>query len=102
MMVNKIASDINAGNTNMSEEDLDNIINNINNITNINKLYNKKYICDKILHCSSSSFDNYVKLGIIPKGIKEYGSKELKWEAKLFTKEFITKVNKYRNKQGII
>lgn len=50
------------------------------------KRISKREACERILHCSPSSFDNYIKLGLIPRGHKEYGFKELSWSEKDFDK----------------
>lgn len=42
--------------------------------------------CEKILHCSTRTFDNYLKLGIIPPGHKRPHFKELSWREKDFDK----------------
>lgn len=34
------------------------------------KRYSKRYLCDNVLHCSESCFNNYLALGIIPAGEK--------------------------------
>lgn len=54
---------------------------------------------ERILHCSPSSFDNYIKLGLIPRGHKEYGFKELSWSEKDFDKATLARIKKYRDKQ---
>lgn len=56
---------------------------------------------DKILHCSPSTFDTYVKLGIIPPGHKEVGFKELSWSEKDFDEATLNKVRKYSSKKGL-
>lgn len=53
------------------------------------------------LHCSPSSFDNYIKLGLIPRGHKEYDFKELSWSEKDFDKATLARIKKYRDKQGL-
>ena len=34
------------------------------------KRYSKRYLCDNVLHCSESCFNNYLAIGIIPAGEK--------------------------------
>lgn len=46
-------------------------------------------------------FDNYIKLGLIPRGHKEYGFKELSWSEKDFDKATLARIKKYRDKQGL-
>ena len=44
--------------------------------------YSKRYLCDKVLHCSESCFNTYLAMGLIPDGYKEIGFKELRWSIK--------------------
>ena len=46
-------------------------------------------------------FDNYIKLGLIPRGHKEYGFKELNWSEKDFDKATLARIKKYKDKQGL-
>lgn len=46
-------------------------------------------------------FDNYIKLGLIPRGHKDYGFKELSWSEKDFDKATLARIKKYRDKQGL-
>ena len=50
------------------------------------------------LHCSLSTFDNYIKLGLIPPGHKEYGFKELSWSEKDFDEATLYRINYYKDK----
>lgn len=54
----------------------------IDALTAMNKnVYNitKRAACDKILHCSTSTFELYRTMKLIPDGHHDYGSKELRW-----------------------
>lgn len=73
---------IDAGNSNHSDDELDDIISSLTKLNRGIKRISKREACERILHCSPSSFDNYIKLGLIPRGHKEYGFKELSWSEK--------------------
>lgn len=71
-------NNIDAGNSNHSDDELDDIISSLTKLNRGIKRISKREACERILHCSPSTFDNYIKLGLIPRGHKEYGFKELK------------------------
>lgn len=54
-------ANIDAGNSNHSDDELDDII---SSLTKLNRGIKR------ILHYNPSSFDNYIKLGLIPRGHK--------------------------------
>lgn len=87
---------IDAGNSNFSEEELNNIIKDITKLNRGIKRISKREACERILHCSPSTFDNYLKLGLIPKGHKEYGFKELSWSEKDFDEAVMYRIKIYR------
>ena len=87
---------IDAGNSNFSEEELTNIIKDITKLNRGIKRISKREACERILHCSPSTFDNYLKLGLIPKGHKEYGFKELSWSEKDFDEAVMYRIKTYR------
>lgn len=91
-------NNIDAGNSNYNEEELDNIIKDITKLNRGIKRISKREACERILHCSPSTFDNYLKLGLIPKGHKEYGFKELSWSEKDFDKAVMYRIKDYREK----
>lgn len=70
-------ANIDAGNSNHSDDELDDIISSLTKLNRGIKRISKREACERILHCSPSTFDNYIKLGLIPRGHKEYGFKEL-------------------------
>ncbi len=77
-ILSNIIDNIDAGNSNITEEEGTEIIDLINQITNVkNKL--SKYQACKFLNISRSTFDLYVKEGKLPKGQKQQGFKELFW-----------------------
>ena len=67
---------IDAGNSNHSADELDEIIKDLTKLNRGIKRISKREACEKILHCSSSTFDNYLKLGLILPDHKEYSFKE--------------------------
>lgn len=81
-LLEEAIKNIDAGNSNHTEEELNAIIDDLTKLNRGIKRISKTYACEKILHCSSSTFDTYVKLGIIPPGHKEVGFKELSWSSK--------------------
>lgn len=90
--INKIDS----GNSNHSPDELDIIVKDLTKLNRGIKRISKREACDKILHCSSSTFDNYLKLGLIPPGHKEVGFKELSWSEKDFDDATLYKIGKYK------
>lgn len=88
---------IDAGNSNHSDDELDDIISSLTKLNRGIKRISKREACERILHCSPSSFDNYIKLGLIPRGHKEYGFKELSWSEKDFDNLVVAQVKKYPN-----
>lgn len=94
-------TNIDAGNSNHSDDELDDIISSLTKLNRGIKRISKHEACERILHCSPSNFDNYIKLGLIPRGHKEYGFKELSWSEKDFDKATLARIKKYRDKQGL-
>lgn len=87
---------IDSGNSNYNSDELDIIVKDLTKLNRGIKRISKRYACEKILHCSSSTFDNYLKLGLIPPGHKEVGFKELSWSEKDFDEMTLHKIGKYR------
>lgn len=94
-------NNIDAGNNNHSDDELDDIISSLTKLNRGIKRISKREACERILHCSPSTFDNYIKLGLIPRGHKDYGFKELSWSEKDFDKATLARIKKYRDKQGL-
>ena len=92
----KAISNIDNGNSNHTSDELEVIISSLTKLNRGIKRISKRYACDKILHYSLSTFDNYVKLGLIPPGHKEIGFKELSWSEKDFDKVTMDKINRYK------
>ena len=72
----KVIDSIDAGNSNITEEEAIELIKVIQSYTDRDKKLSKYQAC-QYLNISRASFDNYVKAGILPKGKKEAGFKEL-------------------------
>ena len=89
-------ANIDAGNSNHGEEELDVIIKDLTKLNRGIKRISKREACDKILHCSQSTFDNYLKLGLIPPGHKEIGFKELSWSEKDFDEATLYRIKRYK------
>ena len=77
----KIIEDIDAGNSNISDDQYDSIIEQINFLSNSNAKYSKYQAC-RFLNISRATFDNKVRAGKFPKGKKQRGFKELFWTNK--------------------
>lgn len=87
---------IDAGNSNNSEEELEEIIKFMTKINKGIKRISKREACEKYLHCSLSTFDNYLKIGLIPPGHKEIGFKELSWSENDFNDATKYRIKKYK------
>lgn len=70
---------IDVGNSEITEEELVELVKLLATINKGGERISKTIACEKILHCSPSTFDNYVREGIIPPGRKVAGFKELSW-----------------------
>lgn len=77
----KIVNDIDTGNSNLSTEEYEEVIEYLSEITNKNEKLSKYQAC-KYLKVSRATFDNYVRANKIPKGRKQIGFKELFWYKK--------------------
>lgn len=97
-LLEECINNIDAGNSNHSEEELDSIIKDLTKSNRGIKRISKREACERILHCSPSTFDNYLKIGLIPPGHKEYGFKELSWSEKDFDEATLYRIKDYRDK----
>ena len=77
-LLQKFIDDIDADNCNITMEQQSKIISVLSNIANPDQRMSNIQACDYI-GVSRATFDNYVKDGFIPKGIKQEGFKELSW-----------------------
>ena len=77
----KLLDDLDAGNTDITEEEAIKLCGIVNEITR-KDIKMSKYKAYTYLNVSRATFDNYVAHGLLPKGIKEAGYKELSWYKK--------------------
>ena len=77
----KIVNDIDAGNSNITEDEAAKLIDALKEFTNKEKRLSKYAACE-YLNISRATFDNYVRGGKLPKGKHEIGFKELSWSKK--------------------
>lgn len=75
-LLETILNNIDSGNSNITEEEGKTIISYLNTIAD-NKL--SKYQACQLLNISRASFDNLVREGKLPQGIKQAGFKEKFW-----------------------
>ena len=87
----KIVDNIDAGNSNLSEEESLKAIACLTELTNKEKRLSKYQAC-QYLNVSRATFDNYIREGRLIKGKKEAGFKELSWSKK----DLDNFINKYR------
>lgn len=80
-VLQQMIDNIDAGNSNASEDELTELLEVINRVTNTKSRLSKYQAC-KYLNVSRATFDNYVRDGKLPKGKKQQGFKELSWELK--------------------
>lgn len=97
-LLEECINNIDANNSNHDEKELDEIIKDLTKLNRGIKRISKREACERILHCSSSTFDNYLKIGLIPKGHKEYGFKELSWSEKDFDEATLYRIKCYKDK----
>lgn len=74
----KIVDDIDAGNSNITNEEALELANTISVLANKDRRMSKYAAC-QYLNVSRATFDNYVKEGKLPKGKHDIGFKELSW-----------------------
>lgn len=73
----KIVNDIDAGNSNITEEEGKEII---KILTNISEPRLSKYQACQYLNVSRATFDNFVRDGKLPEGSRQAGFKEKFWK----------------------
>ena len=94
-----IINDIDSGNSNASEEELNEIVDTVNRITRKDVTMTKYASC-KYMHMSRSKFDKYIREGLIPKGKHEQGG-TLRWNKKDLDNSIkLIKDLKYGNKNN--
>lgn len=77
-MLENIINDIDAGNSNITEEDELQLLEYLKTLTDKQEKLSK-YQASKYIKKSRAQFDNYVRDGKIPKGRKQQGFKEIFW-----------------------
>ena len=78
-LLQEAINSIDAGNSNKSDNELNEIIAFMSTMNRGVKRISKRQACDNILHCSTSTFEKYVQIGLIPQGKKVLGFKEKSW-----------------------
>lgn len=75
-ILNQFIEDIDSGNSNISEKEQEELLGLIQKINTkqLSKIESASYI-----GVSRATFDNYISRGLIPKGHKRQGFKELSW-----------------------
>ena len=84
-LLGRIINDIDCGNSNITEDEAMDIIKIIKSYTDKTQRLSKYQACQK-LNVSRATFDNLVREGVIPRGEKVIGFKELFWEEKVLDK----------------
>lgn len=80
-LLSKVVDEIDAGNTDMTEKDMLEAIDFVRKCMDKSEKLSKYQAC-RYLNMSRATFDNKVREGLIPKGIKQPGFKELFWTRK--------------------
>lgn len=81
-LLQKVISDIDAGNSNITEDEAMEMVKVIKSYTDKTQRLSKYQACQK-LNISRATFDNLVREGVIPRGQKVAGFKELFWEERV-------------------
>lgn len=92
----KIIDDIDSGNSSITEEEALQLCATLKELTHKDERMSK-YKAYTYLNISRATFDNYVAQGLLPKGKKEAGYKELSWYKKDLD-NFIRSVKENKNK----
>ena len=82
----QVADNISPENCDNNEESLDAAIDAVTKLNRGIPRISKAEACEKILHCSTRTFENYIQLGIIHPGLKVAHFKELSWSERDFDK----------------
>lgn len=77
----KIVDSIDSGNSNITESEAIELVKVIQSYTDKTQKLSKYQAC-RYLNMSRATFDNYVREGLLPRGNKEVGFKELFWTKK--------------------
>ena len=96
-LLERIINDIDCGNSNITEDEAMDIIKIIKSYTDKTQRLSKYQACQK-LNVSRATFDNLVREGVIPRGEKVVGFKELFWNEKTLDK--VIKSRRNGNKEN--
>ena len=80
-ILSKIVNDIDAGNSNITDNDAMELTKILKSYTDKTQKMSKYQAC-RYLNVSRATFDNYVREGLLPRGTREAGFKELFWTQK--------------------
>jgi hypothetical protein len=80
-ILSKIINDIDAGNSNITDNDAMELTKILKSYTDKTQKMSKYQAC-RHLNVSRATFDNYVREGLLPRGTREAGFKELFWTQK--------------------
>lgn len=80
-ILSKLICDIDAGNSNITEDEALELAKVLSSYTDKTQKMSKYKAC-QYLNISRATFDNYVREGLLPRGTKESGFKELFWQQK--------------------
>lgn len=75
----EIINDIDTDNSNITDSEAQTIINYLRDLRDLRDPKISKYQACQYLNVSRATFDNLVREGVIPKGQKQVGFKELFW-----------------------
>lgn len=78
-LLERVINDIDCGNSNITEDEAMEMIKVIKSYTDKTQRLSKYQACQK-LNVSRATFDNLVREGVIPRGEKVVGFKELFWK----------------------
>lgn len=96
-LLQKVILDIDAGNSNITEDEAMEMVKVIRSYTDKTQKLSKYQACQK-LNISRATFDNLVREGVIPRGQKVTGFKELFWEERTLDK--VIKSRRNGNKEN--
>ena len=80
-LLTKVIDDIDAGNSELSQEEMFQVVDALKRY-NFRDRYISKYQAYTYLNISRAKFDNLVREGVMPRGKKVEGFKELQWSLK--------------------
>ena len=96
-LLERVINDIDCGNSNITEDEAMEMIKVIKSYTDKTQRLSKYQACQK-LNVSRATFDNLVREGVIPRGKKVIGFKELFWNEK--TLDEVIKSRRNGNKEN--